>query len=141
MGPGRITWVLGCTFSTILLCVQHSGAQFLAVGLGRRIELCKLGWLVLLWKRPEYDSFACLLLCLASYFAFFVFRFSLFVFFLHHGMFILFVSLRLCSSHLLLSASTYYIVRALSAYVICTLPHLVFCFFFNDTATTEIYTE
>ena len=43
---------------------------------------------------------------------------------LHPGMFI-FVSLRQCSSHLLLSASTHFIVRALSACVIiCTLPHL-----------------
>ena len=42
---------------------------------------------------------------------------------LHPGMFI-FVSLRQCSSHLLLSASTRFIVRVLSACVICTLPHL-----------------
>ena len=39
------------------------------------------------------------------------------------GMFI-FVSLRQCSSHLLLSASTHFIVRVLSAWIICTLPHL-----------------
>ena len=42
---------------------------------------------------------------------------------MHPGMFI-FVSLRQCSSHLLLSASTRFIVRVLSACVICTLPHL-----------------
>ena len=42
---------------------------------------------------------------------------------LHPGMFI-FVSLRQCSSHLLLSASTYFWVHVLSACVICTLPHL-----------------
>ena len=42
---------------------------------------------------------------------------------LHPGMFI-FVSLRQCSSHLLLSASTYFRVHVLSACVICTLPHL-----------------
>ena len=42
---------------------------------------------------------------------------------LHPGMFI-FVSLRHCSSHLLLAASTHFIVRVLSACVICTLPHL-----------------
>ena len=35
-----------------------------------------------------------------------------------------FVSLRLCSSHLLLSASTYFIVRVPSACIISTLPHL-----------------
>ena len=55
------------------------------------------------------------------------FRFSflfIFLFFsLHPGMFI-FVSLRLCSSHLLLSASTYFILHVISARVICTLPHL-----------------
>ena len=39
------------------------------------------------------------------------------------SMFIFFVFLRLCSSHLL-SSSTYFIVRVLSACVICTLPHL-----------------
>ena len=56
------------------------------------------------------------------------FRFSSFVsfliFFLHPDMFVFFVSLRLCSIHLLLSARTYFIVRFLSACVICTLPHL-----------------
>ena len=56
----------------------------------------------------------------SSYFSFFVFLFFLCLFFsLRPG-----VSLRLCSSHLLLSASTYFIVRVLSACVICTLPHL-----------------
>ena len=50
-------------------------------------------------------------------------------FFLHPGMFI-FVSLCLCGSHLLLSASTYFIVRVLSARVICTLPHLGILLFF-----------
>ena len=62
------------------------------------------------------------------------FRFSFFssyFFPLHPGMFIFFVSLRLCSIHLLLSASTYFIVRVLSACcVICTLPHLEILLFF-----------
>ena len=51
-------------------------------------------------------------------FLLFVFRFSFLsflIFFLHPGMFIFFMSLRLCSSHLLLSASAYFIVRVLSA--------------------------
>ena len=49
-------------------------------------------------------------------FRFFVFLFFFFLFFpLHPGMFIFFVSLRLFSSHLLLSASAYFIVRVLSA--------------------------
>ena len=62
------------------------------------------------------------------------FRFSfLSYFFLHPGMFLFFVSLRLCGSHLLLSASTYFIVRALSACVICTLPHLGIILFFYSS--------
>ena len=57
----------------------------------------------------------CFFLCLASYFSFFVFLFLLFLFFfLHPGMFTLFVSLRLCSSHLRLSASTYYFYNTCS---------------------------
>ena len=81
---------------------------------------------LLLWRRPECDFHACLLLCLASYFSFFVFLFFFFLFFsCIPDMFIFFVSLRPCSSHLLLSASTYSIVRVLSACcVICTLPRL-----------------
>ena len=53
------------------------------------------------------------------------FRFSFFssflIFFLHPGMFIFFASLRLCSSNLLLSASTYFIVRVLS--VVSSVPY------------------
>ena len=46
----------------------------------------------------------------------FSFFFSFLIFFpLHPGMSIFLVSLRLCSSHLLLSASTYLLVRVLSA--------------------------
>ena len=58
---------------------------------------------------------------------------SFLIFSLHPGMFIFFVSLRLCSSHLLLSGSTYFIfiVRVRSACrVICTLPHLGILSFF-----------
>ena len=63
-----------------------------------------------LWVR-----FSCLL-AFVPCFLLFVFRCSfLFFFSLHPGMLIFFVSLRLCSSHLLLSASTYFIVRVLSA--------------------------
>ena len=67
-----------------------------------------------------------MLLCLASCFLYFVFLFFRFfyLFFLHQFMFIFFVSLRLCSRHMLLSASTYFIVRVLSACVSFTLPHL-----------------
>ena len=64
------------------------------------------------------------------YFLLFFFLLSFFLFFLHPGMFIFFVSLRLCSSHLLLSACTYLIVPVVSACVICTLPHLGIISFF-----------
>ena len=88
------------------------------------------GKILLLWRRLEYDFLASLLLCLASYFSFFVFLF--FFFPIYPSMFISFVSLRLCSSNLPLSASTYFIfiVRVLSACVICTLPHLGIILFF-----------
>ena len=76
---------------------------------------------------------ACFYLYLASsYFSFFFCFFS--SFFLHPGMFIFLVSLRLCSSHMLLSASTYVIVRVLSACVICTLPHLGILLFFYSSS-------
>ena len=57
------------------------------------------------------------LLAFVPCFLLFVFRFSFlsYFFFLHPGMFIFFVSLRLCSINLLLSPSTYFIVRVLSA--------------------------
>ena len=46
-------------------------------------------------------------------------------------MFIFSVFLRLWCSHLLLSVSTYLIVRVLSACVICTLPHLGIILFYS----------
>ena len=82
-----------------------------------------------------FNFLACLL-AFVPCFLLFVFRFSFLsflIFFLHPGMFIFFVSLPLCSSHLLLSASTgtYFIVRVLSACcVICTLPHLAIILLF-----------
>ena len=65
-----------------------------------------------------------LLACYCALLPTFRFSFLPFLLFLHPEMLIFFVSLRLCSSHLLLSARTYYIVRVFSACVICTLPHL-----------------
>ena len=71
------------------------------------------------------------LLAFVPCFLLFVFLFFPFLLFLlHTGMFIFFVSLRLCSSHLLLSASTYFIVRVISACVFCTLPNLGILSFF-----------
>jgi len=76
-----------------------------------------------------------LLACFCALLPTFRFSFLSFrIFFLHPGMFIFFVSLRLCSSHLLLSASTYFIVRVLSACVICTLPHLGILLFFYSSS-------
>ena len=79
------------------------------------------------------------LLVFVPCFLLFVFRFSFtcisfLLFSLHPGMFIFFVSLRLCSSHLLLSASTYFIVRVLSACVVCTLPHIEILLFFYSSS-------
>ena len=76
----------------------------------------------------EYDFLACFCALLPT----FRFLFSFFSYFFsrHPGMFMFFVSLRLCSSHLLLSASTYFIVRVLFACVISTLPHLGILLFF-----------
>ena len=84
-----------------------------------------------MYKRQEYDFLACFSALLPTFgFALSFFFFSYF-FSLHPGMFIFFVSLRLCSNHLLLSASTHFIVRVISACcVICTLPHLGILLFF-----------
>ena len=74
-----------------------------------------------------------LLACFFALLPTFRFRFSFLsflIFSLRPGMFIFFVSLRLCSSHLILSARTYFIVRVLSACVICTLPDLGILLFF-----------
>ena len=64
--------------------------------------------------------------CFLLFFFFSFFSYS----FLHPGMFIFFVFLRLRSSHLILSVSTSSIVRVLSACVICTLPHPGILLFF-----------
>ena len=69
------------------------------------------------------------LLALVPCFLLFVFLFFS-CFFLYPGMLTFLVFLRLCSSHLLLSASTYFIVRVFSACVICILPHLGIIMFF-----------
>ena len=59
---------------------------------------------------------------------------SFLIFILHPSIFIFFVSLRPCSTHLLLSASTYFSVRVVSACVVRTLPHLgMFCFYSHST--------
>ena len=82
----------------------------------------------MLWRRLEYDLLAFFRALLPTFG--FSFSFLSYFFSLHPGVFIFFVSLRLCSSHLLLSPSTYFIVRVLSVCVICTLTHLGIRFFF-----------
>ena len=51
------------------------------VWLGARLGFVAETENLLLWRRLEYDFLACLLLCLASYFSFFVVLFILFSFF------------------------------------------------------------
>ena len=84
----------------------------------------------MLWRRLEYDLLPCLLLCLASYLSFFVFLFIIFLFFACIAVVDLLRVIRLCSRHLLLSASTYFTVRVLSACVLCTLPHIGIILYF-----------
>ena len=80
------------------------------------------------------DSFSTifLLACFCALLPTFVLRLGFLIIFLHPGMFI-FVSVRLCSSHLLLSASTYLIVRVPSSAcrVICTYPISEFFSFYS----------
>ena len=76
-------------------------------------------------------SMTLLLACFCAPLPTFRFSFLSFLFFsLYPGMFIFFVFLHLCSSHLLLSGSTYFIVRVLSGCILCTLPHLRILLFF-----------
>ena len=63
------------------------------------------------------------LLCLASYFSYVLLPYP--------GMFIFFVSLRLCSSHLLLSASAYFIARLLVSFVSCLISEFLCFYLFN----------
>ena len=82
------------------------------------------------------------MLAFMSCFLLFVFRFSFFLYFFPciPVCFIFFVSLRLCSSHLLLSASLYFIVRVLSPCHLYPTPspnyfvfHQVFVCFFRSS--------
>ena len=79
----------------------------------------------MLWRRLEYD-FLAFVPCSLLFFFFSFFSYYL----LHLGMFVFSVFLRTWSNHLLLSASTYFIVRVLSACVIRILPHLGIILFF-----------
>ena len=70
---------------------------------------------LLLWRRLEYDilvAFVCTLLPTVS-FSFLSFLIIYVIFSCIPVSFIFFVSLRWCSSHLLLSVSTYFILRVL----------------------------
>ena len=81
----------------------------------------------MLWRRLEYDLLAFFRALLPTFG--FSFSFLSYFFSLHPGVFIFFVSLRLCSSHLLLSASTNFIVRVLSACIVSFVPYPVSEFF------------
>ena len=123
----------GSTAAAVTLDIVADESRKMADGVARSLSrLCSRDGKIFCYGDTLSTIF--LLLCRASYFSFFVFfSFFSFLFPLHPGMFI-FVSLRLCSSHLLLSASTYFIVRVLSACVICTLPHLgILLFFYSST--------
>ena len=104
--------------------------------------------LLQLWLFIPYDycgvametpwvRFACLL-AFVPCFLIFVFRFCSFFYYYFSCIPVcfIFVSLRLCSSNLLLSESTYFIVRVLSACVICTLTHLGILLFFNSFSSS-----
>ena len=91
------------------------------------------GKILLLWRSLEYDFLAFVSCFLPSFY-------FLSYFFLHPGMFIFSVFVRLSRSHLLLSASTYFIVRVLSACVTCTLPHLgILPFFIRAKRVSNCY--
>ena len=92
---------------------------------------------LLLWRRLEYDFVACFCALLPTFrFSFFLFFLFLF-FFLHPGMFIFSMSLRLCSSHLILSASTYFIVGLLLFLLLVSfVPYPTsefFCFLYSSS--------
>ena len=122
-GPGSFVWFsLICsregeestTAAVTLDTVADESRKKMADGVTRsRSQLCSGDGKICYYGDALSTTF--LLLCLASYFSNFL---------LLPGLLFFFVFLRLCSSHLLLSASTYFIVCVLSACVICTLPHL-----------------
>ena len=90
---------------------------------------------LLLWRRLEYDFLACLLLYLASYFSFFVFHFFLFLFFLPASRYVHLLRVPSSVQQPPATLSKYVpIVRALSACVIYTLPHLVVLSFFYSSS-------
>ena len=111
--PGSFVWFSlicsrgGATAAVVTLdTVADESRKKMADGLARSpSRLCSIDGKICCYEDALSTIF--LLLCLASYFSFFVFLFSFFFFSLHPGMFIFFVSLRLCSSHLLPSESTY----------------------------------
>ena len=91
----------------------------------------RLGFVARDGKICRYGDALSTIFLLAFVPCFLLFVFLFLFFSLHPGMFNFFVSVRLCSSHLLLlSASTYFVVRVLFACVICTLPHLGIVLFF-----------
>ena len=80
----------------------------------------------MLWRRLEYDflAFKICALLLTFLFSFLSFLISL------ASRYVYLLRVPLCSSHLLISASMYFIVHVLSACAICTLPHFGIMLFF-----------
>ena len=114
--PGSFVWVLvdlfagggGSTAAEVTLdTVTDESRKKIADGVARSpFRLCGRDGKICCYG-DAFSTIFLLFLCLASCFSLFVFLFFL-ILFLHPGMFIFFVSLRLCSSHPLLSASTYF---------------------------------
>ena len=142
-------WNLSCCSPSLgsfvwfsLICSRRGGARQrqqrhlipLPTRAGRRWQMVwqgpRLGFVAETGRSLAMETprvrLSCILICRASYFSFSILL-PFPPFSLHPGT-LIFVSLRLCSN-LLLSASTYFIVRVLSC-VICTLPHLVILLFF-----------
>ena len=83
------------------------------------------------WKICDYGHALSTIFVLAFVPCFLHFAFLFFPFlFFPASRYVYLLRVPSCSSHLLLSARTYFIVRVLSACVICTLPHLeLLCFY------------
>ena len=134
--PGSFVWFSlicsrgggGSTAAAVTLDTVAYGSRKMADGVARSpYRLCSRDGKICCYALRTIFLLACFCALLPT----FRFSFLSFLFFpLHPGTFIFFLSLRRCSSHLLLSASTYFIVRVLSACAICTLPHIAILLFF-----------
>ena len=89
----------------------------------------------MLCQRLEYGFLACLLLCLASYFSFFVFSFLSVLIFFPASRYVYLLPVHSPVQQPSATLSAYFMVRVLSACcVICTLPHLGILLFFYSSS-------